>query len=391
MPDYVETSTEGWFSRMGKAILGIPVGLMLIPISMVVLFWNEGRAVQTAKSLAEGRAAVVDATPESVNPANDGKLVHVTGMATTDEVLKDPQFLVSAKALKLRRIVKMYQWKENVETKSEKQVGGGRKETKTYTYTREWSEKRIDSSSFKQPEEHQNPSSLPFDPWSATAKEVKVGAYRLPESLVSQINNAEPLPVDEAVRTALPPDLRDRVKVDAGHFYLGKNPSEPAIGDTIVEFQQYPPTTVSLLAQQTGSTFQPYQTQAGDAINRLQVGAATAPEMFAAAEKENTILTWVLRLVGFLLMAGGVGLILKPFTIFADVIPFVGNIVEAGTGLVAVLVAAPLTLATIAVGWIFYRPVLGIALLAVAAAVVVGLVYLVRSRRRARPGTAGAA
>ena len=35
------------------------VGLVLIVAMVVLLFWNEGRAVTTARSLAEGAGAVV--------------------------------------------------------------------------------------------------------------------------------------------------------------------------------------------------------------------------------------------------------------------------------------------------------------------------------------------
>ena len=46
-----ETSRQGWIERMGKAFAGILIGLILIPVALVVMFWNEGRAVQTANSL----------------------------------------------------------------------------------------------------------------------------------------------------------------------------------------------------------------------------------------------------------------------------------------------------------------------------------------------------
>jgi hypothetical protein len=52
----------------------------------------------------------VDAS--SVDPANEGKLVHLTAKAVTDETLADDMFGVSANAIKLRRNVEMYQWKE---------------------------------------------------------------------------------------------------------------------------------------------------------------------------------------------------------------------------------------------------------------------------------------
>jgi hypothetical protein len=55
--------------------------------------------------------------------------------------------------------------------------------------------------------------------------------------------------------------------------------------------------------------------------------------------------------------------------VLADVIPFVGSLVGAGTGLASFLLAAMGSFVTIAIAWVFYRPVLGIALLLVAAGV----------------------
>lgn len=380
---YSETTSQSWFARVKNALIGIPIGVILFLASFVVLFWNEGRSVKTARSLAEGKAAVVSVEPDRVDSAHEGKLVHVSGPVTVDQTLKDPVFGVSAAAVRLQRVVQMYQWQERAETSRRKKLGGGEEQTTTYTYSREWSASPIDSSRFKHPEGHQNPGAFPFPDWSADAEVVKLGAFRLPASLVSQIKDSEPLAVGDAERDALPPDLRDRVKVDQGRFYLGEDPGNPRVGDVTVEFRQVRPTTVSLLARQSGDTFQPYQTRAGDTINRLQAGTATAGEMFQAAEAENSLTTWLLRLVGFVLMAVGVGLVLGPLAVLSDVVPFVGDIVRFGTGFVALGVALPLSLVTIALGWIAYRPVVGVTVLLVAGLAFAGFLSLARGRRQA--------
>jgi hypothetical protein len=63
------------------------------------------------------------------------------------------------------------------------------------------------------------------------------------------------------------------------------------------------------------------------------------------------------------------------------VVPLFGRLAAVGLSLVAFLVAAPIGLVTIAVGWLFYRPVLAVALLA--GAVAIGVALVVRMRRRA--------
>ena len=67
---YTETTTKGWSTRIGESIKGILFGIVLIGLSCMLLFWNEGRAVQTTKSLNEGAGLVVDVGTGSVDPAN---------------------------------------------------------------------------------------------------------------------------------------------------------------------------------------------------------------------------------------------------------------------------------------------------------------------------------
>ena len=58
---------------------------------------------------------------------------------------------------------------------------------------------------------------------------------------------------------------------------------------------------------------------------------------------------------------------------------------QMGIGLFAAIIAATLSLATIAVAWLAYRPLLGIGLLVVAAGLFVGLKSLGRKKRLQAP------
>ncbi len=387
---FSETSSESWLSRVGKAFMAIPIGLILFAVSFVVLFWNEGRAVHTAQGLAEGKAGVVSVEADRVDQTNQGKLVHVTGEATATETLTDPQLAVSAKALKLQRIVQMYQWKERSETKKRKKLGGGEERVTTYHYDKGWVGQPIDSSGFKRPDGHQNPDHWPLKGWTGQAQTVTLGAFKLPAGLVDQIRQTAPLPVGETERDALPDDLKEQARLDAGRFYLGENPSDPKVGDLTVAFEQVRPQVVSLLAKQSGDSFEPYATKAGTSIHRLQAGNASADEMFQEAEAENNTTTWILRLVGFILMAVGIMMVLGPLSVLADVVPFIGGIVGFGTGFLAFSIATVLSLVTIAIGWIAYRPVVGVSILVVAGLALFGFMKMARNRRSglASPGAA---
>jgi len=69
--------------------------------------------------------------------------------------------------------------------------------------------------------------------------------------------------------------------------------------------------------------------------------------------------------------------------VVADVVPIVGDILRMGFGIVAFAVAAPLTLVTIAIAWLVYRPVLGVALLLIASGIIVGIKMLATKRKKA--------
>ena len=147
---FTEITSESWFSRIGSSIKGIIVGIVLIPIAIIVLFWNEGRAVKRSEDLDDGANKIVKIDAASVVAANEGKLVHVTGQTATEETLTDPTYKVTQKnVVKLQRLVEFYQFKENVETTSKKKLGCTKETKKTYTYSKAWVGSPIDSSQFK--------------------------------------------------------------------------------------------------------------------------------------------------------------------------------------------------------------------------------------------------
>ena len=142
--------------------------------------------------------------------------------------------------------------------------------------------------------------------------------------------------------------------------------TQTRIGDMRVTFRVIYPHDVSIIAKQKGDSFIDYTAKNGKKVDMLSDGVKDAAEMFAAARSANTVLTWLVRVGGFLLMFIDLSMVLKPLSVLADVLPILGDIVEMGTGLVAGLAALVCSLVTIAVAWLFYRPVLGIALLAAA-------------------------
>ncbi|WP_051309659.1 TMEM43 family protein [Desulfogranum japonicum] len=385
--NYTEITSQSWISRIGKSFQGILFGLVLIVVAVCLLVWNEGRAVKRHRTLQEGSGTVISVNNNKVNPVNEGKLVHLSGRAVSDEILQDPVFQVSAKALKLYRNVEMYQWEESTTSEEQKKIGGGTEQVTTYTYQRTWSDSPIDSSGFKKYEGHQNPNSMPYSGIEFQASHVTVGAFSLSPRQVSRIQTVTPLLLDQEY--SVPESLKTKARHNTQAIYIGDDPAHPVIGDIRISYSQVLPTEISIIAQQTGSSFIPYQTESHGNILLVSIGTHSAQEMFSAAQQSNTILTWALRLLGYVFMAIGLRLLLAPLAVLSDLLPLLGNIVGAGTGLISGLIAALFSCLTIGIAWILYRPVLTIILFVIAGGLAF-LTTLVLQKNGAKTGHAPA-
>lgn len=352
---FTEYSHEGFGSRIGKSIKGVFFGAILFLGSFVLLAWNEKRAVTEIRSLEEGRSLVRIAAATQVEPSQEGKLIFTSGLATTDEIIRDSLFALTDSALKLRRTVEMYQWDEDKDT--EKTSSGDKKTT--YTYKREWSTKLISSSDFRHESGHENPASMPFHSDEVTAKNAHVGVRELSPGLLSRINSFAPvIPTADTIKSA-PTVGSKQVKLEGERIYYGADSNSPAIGDVRVRFDSVKPVNVSLIAQQTGMSFSPYQTKAGNAIELLEEGLHDSNYVFEAALKRNAIFTWILRGVGWFVMFLGIAMFLGPLATLTEVIPILGSVVGLGIGLAAFVLASILSTVTVALSWFAVRPLAG--------------------------------
>jgi hypothetical protein len=371
------TTHTSWFTRIKQAFGGIVFGLLLIPASMWLLAWNEGRAVTTARSLAEGAGIVRSVDIARPDPANEGRLVHVAGPLRVPGTLRDPEFGVAAEgAVRLIRGVEMFQWEEERRSETRTTLGGGQETVTTYSYRQVWSPRPIDSSRFQQPQGRQNPP-FRYQPLTQTAPEGTIGGFRLAEAQLSGIGETRPVPLQQG-QVTLPfgAQLRDGV-IEISQGFGG----QPQVGDMRIRFQVARAEQATVLAAQRGDGFAPYQTQAGDRLMMTATGIVPAADMIRAAEQANTLMTWGIRFGGALMMMIGFGMILAPFRVLADVVPLFGAIVGAGTGLIGLILTAILAPLTIAIAWFAYRPVVGAIVLALGIAAAVGLGWVAKNRK----------
>lgn len=360
-----EITTRSWWSRIKDAFIGILIGIGLIIGAIALIFWNERHSLHTAQSLEQAHKVLISVPNTPINNQNNLKVVYLSGLATTNDKLEDSTLGVTVNAINLNRKVEMYQWQEKTETKTESQMGGSEKQTKTYTYNMTWSSSLINSSNFKNPAGHQNPDNMPIQSLQQYAKTVTLGDFTLPEELVRQINVSEPVDLSNVNKEALKSQYNKSVNLVNNELYLGQDPQNPQPGDIRINLTAAYPQVVSIIAQQTGKTLQAYLAPAGESVFLLSTGQQSADQMIEQAQSQNKMMAWILRLVSLLMLIGGFSLILNPLVVLADVLPFLGSIVGFGTGFISFICGLGIWIIATAIAWFATRPLLSIGLIAV--------------------------
>nr|WP_316651279.1 TMEM43 family protein [uncultured Gellertiella sp.] len=379
---YTETTTQSWFSRIKTAIFMIFFGFILVVASGILLFWNEGRAIGTYRALVEGAGLVISVPAETPDPANEGKLVHISGTVVPGAVAEDQQFSISADgAVGLSRSVDMYQWVQKEESKTQKNLGGSEETVTTYTYSKEWNDSRVKSEDFKQADGHQNPD-MPVSGQTFEVPDARVGGFTVAGDQVAPLGKSNPvqLTADDAARFASFFGTDRPVKAENGGLFVGANPSSPSVGDLRISYSRADLKDASFVARQSGEALAPYQASNGNEIFLSAAGKVDAAGLFKQAEETNAIITWLLRLAGIVCLFIGFAMIFSIFGVLADLIPFFGSLVGFGTSLIAFVLALIIGPFIIALGWFAYRPLLALAIMGTGVVLGGGIWYLRRNR-----------
>lgn len=183
------------------------LGIALLAVAIAVFWFNERYSPE-----------VVDISAGRVNPANNGKLVRVSGRATAGGAITDSVFGVTARAIRLRRRVEIYQSKETAAVWSERQA---------------------------------NPP-MPFLSADTFARDVRLGAFRLSPDVVAGLNGGEAV---DASNATLPETIRARAHPIKSGFQVG-DPAAPRIGDLRITFQQLRSPRISIVVRQAGDTLE---------------------------------------------------------------------------------------------------------------------------------------
>ena len=416
---YQEVTTTGYGTRVGNSFKAIGSGILLFLAGTALLWWNEGRAVKTEKMLDEAGSAYVEMeNPEKKDASLEGELICGTALATTEDSLSDAQFGIGAKAISLRRSVEYYQWVEHSQEKKEDKLGGKEVTTTTYTYSKEWVSRPVESAQFKDPAyQNKNMVLTTIENAEQYAENVSWGAYKLNESLIHSISSREGVdlaiaedllkqfdqntktayerfygvqknqqPAEQPAETAAVSDSAKAVNDSINNaianaqnkkdfeyihqannvLYFGKVPGSPEVGDVRVTFEKVVPAKVTVMAVVDGDTFKPFKAKNGKRFQTLVMGKKSGDEIIEAEKEANNMWTWALRIIGILMVIGGLKGIFGFIETILKVVPFIAGIFGWGIGLVCTVVGLAWSLIVIAIAWLFYPPLLGISLLILA-------------------------
>lgn len=185
----------------------------------------------------DSRQALIKASAERVDPANEGRRVQVSGRLAAASAARDAEMGVAANAAVLLRKVEMFQWRERCEGAA------------ACTYETAWSSQPIDSHGFRQAQGHENPPMRLTDAHFAGA-DLKLGAFSPDATLVAaQVGLA-----DHPVHAAdLPPNLAATFADANGALYAGGDPSHPRVGEVRVSYRIAPLGDAVLRGVQRGN------------------------------------------------------------------------------------------------------------------------------------------
>ena len=363
----VKNEKQGFLGKMTNSFSGIIVGILLLFGGIGLLWWNEQNNVKNIKNVKELRDQVVDVSSASVKDEFDGNLIATSGkLDYNNDTITDSLFGVNAQTPVLVRTVEVYQWVESSETKDD---------TTTYTYSKEWSEKLVDSSDFNSPSGHENPAVKKYESERFETEEtLKVGAYSLISSFKKLLPADKTVGIDETIQ------LPEGYKIYNKYITNSADVESPVVGDIRISYAKNDYKEVSVLGKQTGDTIGEYTTKKNTNIKKLVSGETNGAGMINEIESANKMMKWIYRILGTLLVVIAIGSILGPITTLIGYIPFLGKIVNSMIGVVSFLIGLAISLVVIAIAWFAARPIVSIILIAVIVGLIVALFMYKKSK-----------
>ena len=410
------TSHHSYGSRVGNSFKAILWGIILVWISIRLLARNEKNYVEQKAALKEWASIVQEATTDQIDSTLEWSEIHISWeTASNAEALKDSTFWVTTDNLKLKRTVEMYQWYEEEHEECHDNYWWSEDCTTTYTYDTKWSDNAISSSSFYQSSNHENPSTWEYESNERVKEPITLWAYTLTPVFVNQLtdyktiniseqdiiipekyksitnqnttsnetieqNNNSYLYGDSNENNTIAPN--EKFHINGDQIYIWLDPNKPAVWDLRISFLSVKPYTVSIVWKQMSNELTSYKVSNWRNINLLSQGNVSAEDMFLQAQKENKMMTWIIRLIWLVLMYCGFAAMFKFIETLAKVLPFLANIIWVWTWIIALGLTLVVWFITIGIAWLVVRPIVWICCLVVAAW---GIFLLIKSKKSKAP------
>ena len=351
---------------------GILGGIILVIIGICLLWYNEGRTVKTQKAISEARKTYIEVKSDKVDSKNEGKLIATNGkidLTNTNELVDDT-FGIKVKSAKMIRTVEMYQWTEECSTDDNN--------NEHCEYKKEWKAELVDSSEFKE-SGHSNPTSMPYENNTYLADNVKLGAFTLSKDLQDNLSTDKSVGNEQLTTEYI--NKKEGLKISGNYIDNIPESGTPEIGNIRISFKYNDSDSATVLAVQNGETFSKFIAKSGKAVYRIKEGVHTGAEILQDMTNENNFIKWLLRILGIILIIGGINSLFAPLQKLANFVPILGGLVGFASGLVSFVLGLAISLVVIALAWFRFRPLLSIILIVI----VVGLVLLLKKMKNKTP------
>ncbi|MBR5734285.1 MAG: hypothetical protein IKX79_01920, partial [Desulfovibrionaceae bacterium] len=292
------------------------IGLGALIGGALILWWGEDQTARYTALSDFAEKSLVELDASRVDPALEGKLGHVTGMAESASTLSDQRLGINEKGFYLKRKVEYYQLVEHKKKVEDKDKAKKHPPEYSYRYQKKWVEKAVPFKAFHDPY-FRNKGRAPIaniKGGHVVSNRVTLGAYRLPRFLAKAVRGEVPVKISlsEEQRSALieSMELKDPslLKEWGEGLYIGESPDRPELGDVRIREYVVPLTTVSVLAKIKGDSFEPFrqdESKLNVNIGKIVSGSASAAEMLGDLKSDVGWGAWLVRAVGLPIMLFG--------------------------------------------------------------------------------------
>jgi hypothetical protein len=368
---FTEVTTQGWGSRLLGSIRGVFIGFLIFIASFVVLYWNEGRL-----DISKIAQTAIEINPiENASVEGDKQFVSTTGTLESAEKIGD-DLLKKGSYIATNRSIEMYSWVEEKNTKSRKNFGGSETTETIYTYKKQWARNPMSSSNFRKPEGHLNPQ-MKIRQNSSMVKKAKLGIYNID---MNRITLPEHKNIQLSKENII---LNNDIKLASDKYlFTGKGTiDDPEIGDCRISYSAvYNPTDPATIFGKLdikNQSISPCYLEKNTMFYRIFQG--TRDDAISTMQSEYKIITWILRIIGFLLMWTGLMALFSPISVFLDILPIFWSISSIGIGFMTFIISITLSIITILLSIVLHNLM---ALLITIFAIIICMISYLRNRRK---------